>query len=177
MKKFILPILILILVAGGFYTLISKKSPAPKHETQTETTPPPQEKGMGEMTEPNPTPPASIPPVANPTPPPANPKSTQDDLGDVDVAPPKVFNLTGRNFSFSQEEIRVKKGDRVVINFESTDGFHDWVIDEFNAHTDRVNPGTKTSVEFIADKTGTFEYYCSVSIHRAAGMKGKLIVE
>ena len=98
-------------------------------------------------------------------------------MGDVDVAPAKVFNITGKNFSFSQTEIKVKNGDRVLINFESTDGFHDWVVDEFKANTERVNPGTKTSVEFIADKTGTFEYYCSVSIHRAAGMKGKLIVE
>ncbi|OGG47530.1 hypothetical protein A2671_02085 [Candidatus Kaiserbacteria bacterium RIFCSPHIGHO2_01_FULL_49_13] len=98
-------------------------------------------------------------------------------MGDVDVAPPKVFNLTGRNFSFSQSEIRVKKGDRVIINFESTDGIHDWVVDEFNARTDRVSTGQTASVEFIADKTGTFEYYCSVSIHRAAGMKGRLVVE
>lgn len=89
----------------------------------------------------------------------------------------KTFDLTGKNFSFSQTEIRVKKGDRVLVNFTSTSGTHDWVIDEFNARTARVDGGKSTSVEFTADKTGTFEYYCSVGPHRSLGMKGKLIVE
>lgn len=89
----------------------------------------------------------------------------------------KVFKITGENFSFSQNEIRVKKGDRVKINFESVGGFHDWTVAEFNARTMRVNTGGKTSVEFFANKAGEFEYYCSVGQHRQMGMKGKLIVE
>lgn len=89
----------------------------------------------------------------------------------------KIFNITGVNFSFSQPEIRVKKGDKVRIEFTSTDGFHDWVVDEFAAATEKVNTGGSTSVEFVADKVGTFEYYCSVGQHRAMGMVGKLIVE
>lgn len=89
----------------------------------------------------------------------------------------QVFEITGKNFSFSVPQIRVNKGDTVVVQFESTDGFHDWTLDEFNAHTDRVQPGTKTSVTFVADKAGTFEYYCSVGNHRQQGMVGKLIVE
>lgn len=89
----------------------------------------------------------------------------------------KVFEVTGKNFSFSTSEIRVKKGDTVVINFESTDGFHDWVLDEFNARTSKVQPGTPTSVTFVAEEAGTFEYYCSVGNHRQQGMVGTLIVE
>jgi len=43
--------------------------------------------------------------------------------------------------------------------------------------TDKVQaPGT-TSVEFVADQEGAFEYYCSVGNHRQQGMKGTLIVE
>jgi len=89
----------------------------------------------------------------------------------------KVFEVRGKNFEFDVPEIRVKQGDTVTINFESTDGFHDWVIDEFNARTQQVRPGTATSVTFVADKAGTFEYYCSVGSHRANGMSGALIVE
>lgn len=88
-----------------------------------------------------------------------------------------TFNLTGWNFAFSETEIRVKKGQTVTVNFESTSGFHDWVVDEFNAATKKVNPGEPTSVTFVADKAGTFEYYCSVGSHRANGMVGNLIVE
>ncbi len=89
----------------------------------------------------------------------------------------KAIAITGKDFLFSQKEIRVKKGETVTINFESTQGFHDWVVDEFKAKTDQVRPGTKTSVTFVADKTGSFEYYCSVGKHRQNGMVGKLIIE
>ncbi|MBI2436688.1 MAG: cupredoxin domain-containing protein [Candidatus Magasanikbacteria bacterium] len=87
-----------------------------------------------------------------------------------------VVALSGKNFEFSQKEISVTKGQKVTINFESTSGFHDWTIDEFNARTEQVNSGEKTSVTFTADKAGEFEYYCSVGEHRKIGMIGKFIV-
>lgn len=89
----------------------------------------------------------------------------------------RVFKLTGVNYGYDVQEIVVKEGDTVTINFESTDGFHDLVIDEFAIATKRVQPGVKTSVTFVADKKGTFEYYCSVGSHRTSGMVGKIIVE
>jgi len=89
----------------------------------------------------------------------------------------KVFNITATNFSFSVKEIKVKKGDKIIINFSSTDGYHDWVVDEFKAATQKVQTGGSTSVTFTVDKVGTYEYYCSVGSHRKMGMVGKLIVE
>lgn len=89
----------------------------------------------------------------------------------------KVFTILGNNFAFNQKEIRVKQGDTVTINLTSTNGFHDFVLDEFNASTDKVKTGETSSVTFVADKTGTFEYYCSIGSHRANGMVGKLVVE
>jgi plastocyanin len=64
----------------------------------------------------------------------------------------------------------------VRIEFTSTSGFHDWVIDEFDAATDRVRDGETSSVTFVADQAGIFEYYCSVGSHRANGMHGRFIV-
>ena len=101
--------------------------------------------------------------------------SVQED--DAMMEDTKIFNITGRNFAFSQTEIRVKKGDKVKINFSSVDGFHDWTINEFNAQTTQVNAGGSASVEFVANQAGTFEFYCSVGRHREMGMVGKLIVE
>lgn len=89
----------------------------------------------------------------------------------------KAYNIAGVNHLFDVKEIRVQEGDTVTINFISDDGFHDFVIDEFDAATEKVRPGTPTSVTFVADKKGTFEYYCSVGDHRARGMVGNLIVE
>ncbi len=89
----------------------------------------------------------------------------------------KTITVKGNNFAFIPSEIKVNKGDKVRIIFENTGGFHDWVIDEFNARTKQISDGATETIEFIADKTGTYEYYCSVGKHRQMGMKGKLIVQ
>ena len=89
----------------------------------------------------------------------------------------RVFTLDSFNFGFSETELRVQVGDTVTINLTNSDGFHDWVIDEFGAATTQIQAGGTTSVTFVADQAGEFEYYCSVGSHRANGMVGTLIVE
>ncbi len=93
------------------------------------------------------------------------------------LANEKAFTVTGSNFSFAPSTMTVKKGDAVAITFKNSDGFHDFRIDEFNVATQKIGAGTEETVRFTADKTGSFEYYCSVGQHRAMGMKGTLIVQ
>ena len=100
----------------------------------------------------------------------------------VEIRNVKTFNVTGDHLRFfingiENPEILVNEGEKVVINFKSTEGFHDWVLDEFNAKTNQVTGEQVSAVEFIADKKGTFEYYCSVGQHRTNGMFGKFIVQ
>jgi len=94
----------------------------------------------------------------------------------------KIITITGENYKFMVDgeenpEIKVKVGQNIKIEFTSTEGFHDFVIDELEAKTDRVNSGGSTSIEFVADKAGTFSYYCSVGKHRSFGMVGNFVVE
>ncbi len=89
----------------------------------------------------------------------------------------RSFTVTGRKFKFSLGEIKVKKGETVEIRFVNEEGQHDWKIDEFKAATKILSEGKEETVRFVVDKTGTFEYYCSVGTHRQMGMKGNLIVE
>lgn len=89
----------------------------------------------------------------------------------------KEFTVSGNNFSFNPSTIKVKKGDKVKITFINSEGFHDWVVDEFGVATKQTQAPTTEVIEFTADKSGSFEYYCSVGSHRAMGMKGILIVE
>lgn len=89
----------------------------------------------------------------------------------------KEFIISGQNFSFTPNLITVKKGDKIKITFKNSDGTHNLKIDEFNVATKTIKSGEEQSVEFIADKTGSFEYYCSVGTHRAMGMWGTLKVE
>jgi len=106
-----------------------------------------------------------------------NETPTQQDTVVEQEGSVKTVEVSGKNFEFMPKEIRVKQGDTVKIVFNNTQGFHDFVVDEFNIKTSQINaPGTET-VEFIADKKGTFEYYCSVGQHRQMGMVGTLIVE
>lgn len=93
------------------------------------------------------------------------------------LEPDVTFDITGTNFEFSEKEMRVNEGDVVKVVFTSESGFHDWVVDEFDAATEQVQTGNATEVIFTADKAGEYEYYCSVGQHRAQGMVGTLIVE
>lgn len=89
----------------------------------------------------------------------------------------KIIEVSNKGFAFVPAEIRVKKGDTVKVTFTNTGGMHDFVIDELNVKTKQISDGQKEEVMFVADKAGTFEYYCSVGNHRQMGMVGKLIVE
>ncbi len=89
----------------------------------------------------------------------------------------QTFTVTGKNFSFSPSEIKVHKGDKVKIIFQNAEGFHNWILDDFSAKTKTIQAGQSDTIEFVADKTGTFEYYCGVMQHRQMGMKGNLIVQ
>lgn len=94
----------------------------------------------------------------------------------------KVFILTGKNFRFYMDgkespELKVKQGDKVRVELKGEQGMHDFVIDELNVRTQKISAPSSTSIEFLANKKGTFEYYCSVGSHRQMGMKGNFIVE
>src|SRR3989338_5851536 len=88
-----------------------------------------------------------------------------------------MIDLTAQNFSFSKSEIRVKKGEKIELTFEVKEGYHDWTLEGYNVRTKKINAGGEETIEFTANKAGTFEYYCSVGSHRAMGMTGRLIVE
>lgn len=86
--------------------------------------------------------------------------------------------LEASPFKFSQAEIRVKQGDTVKVTVNNIQGVHDWILEGYDdVGTEQIQEGKSETVEFVADKAGTFEYYCSVGNHRAQGMVGSLIVE
>lgn len=89
----------------------------------------------------------------------------------------KTIEVSSQNFSFTPSEITVKKGETVKIVFTNTLGMHDFVIDDLGVRTPVVKQGEKSEVEFTPEKTGVYEYYCSVGNHRKMGMKGTLTVE
>lgn len=111
----------------------------------------------------------------------SQPTETPSPVSSVDTASAtqgvKEFTVTGKKFSFTPSSITVKKEGRMKIIFKNIEGIHDFRINEFGVATKQIGEGTQDIVEFTADKTGSFEYYCSVGQHRAMGMKGTLTVQ
>lgn len=89
----------------------------------------------------------------------------------------KTFEVDGANFKFSPNVLTVNEGDTVKIVFKNTQGFHDFVIDEFNVKSKTIQANQTDELTFVTSKKGTFEYYCSVGNHRTMGMVGTLTVK
>lgn len=89
----------------------------------------------------------------------------------------KQFTVDGSNYSFVPNSITVNKGDTVKITFKDDDGLHNLSIEGYNVSTATLSAGGSSTVEFVADKVGTFEYFCNVDSHREKGMVGTLKVQ
>ncbi len=89
----------------------------------------------------------------------------------------KSFTIHGQDYSFSPNQISVNKGDTVKITFIDDDGYHNLIIEGLNVKTQTIPSGKTDSVTFVASKTGSFNFYCSVGNHRAEGMTGVLVVK
>lgn len=87
------------------------------------------------------------------------------------------IDVVAEQFKFSPNPIRVKYGDRVVLNITSNDVTHGFALPDFNIN-EVLNPGQTVRVEFIANKKGRFGFYCSVPCGAGhVGMRGNVIVE
>lgn len=89
----------------------------------------------------------------------------------------KEFTMTAKQFEFNPAAITVNKGDTVRLTITSLDVPHGFRINEFNVNA-RIEPGKPAAVEFIADKSGTFTFFCSVVCGAGhSDMKGTLVVK
>lgn len=98
------------------------------------------------------------------------------------TSPTGEFTIEGSEFKFSPARIAVSQGDEVKITLKNSgEKVHNLVNDEFGVATPPILPGTTATVEFTADKAGTFFFYCSVPeeerTHRDLGMEGEITVK
>ena len=96
----------------------------------------------------------------------------------------RVVTLTCRNMAYFLDgnptpnpPLTFSVGERIqlhLVNHDAPGVLHDIAIDPLEVATDLVLPGQSTVVSFrIADKPGTYEYYCRP---HAAVMRGPLDV-
>jgi len=84
-------------------------------------------------------------------------QSTQEALAKEGV----VIHIEAKQWAFSPDEIVVKKGQKVTLVITSRDVTHGFMLSAFDIN-EVINPGSEVIVTFIPDKTGTFEFRCSV---------------
>ena len=87
------------------------------------------------------------------------------------------IQITLKKYEFSPGSLHVKKGERVKLIMAAVDHDHGFKLDAFGVNQ-KVSKGTTATVEFTADKSGSFQFRCSTVCglgHR--GMKGILVVQ
>lgn len=89
----------------------------------------------------------------------------------------RVIEVEAGSFYYKPDVMKVKKGETVRIVMKSVSMMHNFNIDELGVKIPVTQDGDTATVEFVADKAGTFEYYCSVGNHRAQGQVGMITVE
>ena len=117
------------------------------------------------------------PAVTEPTTPPAPAPEIAEVPKEVPEPGVKEIKVQGGDFWLEPTSISVNKGDRVKITFENVGSItHNLDIDGYG-RTEIISAGSIDTIEFVADKTGTFDMWCAVEGHRAAGMEGSFVIE
>ena len=71
------------------------------------------------------------------------------------------IEIVASRFSFSPNEITVKKGDHVTITVRSTDVTHGLVIEALGVRTNQIKKGQPEDLNLVADTAGTFPGKCA----------------
>lgn len=85
--------------------------------------------------------------------------------GPVETGAVKEITIVSKKlqWTFEPEEITVEQGDRLKLTVLNEDDFdHGFAIDAFGI-SQRLPANGQIYVEFVATKSGTFPFYCSVS--------------
>jgi cytochrome c oxidase subunit II len=88
----------------------------------------------------------------------------------------REFTVTARNYNFSPNRLEVTQDDLIKLTVQSEDVAYSLTIDEYRL-SKRVPAGGSTTLEFRADRAGTFAFYSNLSNDaRHSQMRGSLVV-
>jgi cytochrome c oxidase subunit 2 len=89
----------------------------------------------------------------------------------------REIQVTAKKYEFDPTTITVKRGERVKLIITALDHDHGFNLEAFQIDK-LLKKGQATTIEFTADKTGTFPFHCSHFCGMGHGkMKGQLVVE
>lgn len=88
----------------------------------------------------------------------------------------KQGTIEASNFKFVPDAIQVAEGDTVIVTIKSTQGIHNFTIDELNIKSKTLQEGESQEITFVAAKKGVFKFYDSVGQHRSLGLEGTISI-
>jgi cytochrome c oxidase subunit 2 len=71
----------------------------------------------------------------------------------------RVINIVAQRFSFTPNEIIIKKSENVRLEFSSLDFVHGFNVPGLNVRAD-LPPGKVTIIHLTPQKSGTFDFIC-----------------
>lgn len=88
----------------------------------------------------------------------------------------RVIKIIAKKFVYVPNEIRVKQGETVVLQFTAPEVPMGFSLPDFSVRAD-IMPGKVTTVRLTPDKTGSFTFLCDVFCGTGhEDMNGMLIV-
>jgi heme/copper-type cytochrome/quinol oxidase subunit 2 len=104
--------------------------------------------------------------------------------GTLEARAKHEFQISARKYAYrvagvDRPEIHVREGDVVRVTFSADDIPHSFTVDEPYRISKRAEPGKSVTFEFLADKPGTFEFYCNLAIDERCRkeLRGTLVVD
>jgi cytochrome c oxidase subunit 2 len=92
--------------------------------------------------------------------------------------PEQVIKITAKKFEYSPNEIRIKKGIPVILEFTSLDRIHGFTVPDLGGIRATIEPGKATQVRIVAPNAGTYEFHCDLFCGDGhEGMTGKIVVK
>jgi heme/copper-type cytochrome/quinol oxidase subunit 2 len=106
----------------------------------------------------------------------ASPPSDRAFEGQEQAPNRREFTIRASEYRFSPDRIEVTQDDLVKLTIQSGDVAYSFTIDEYRL-AKRIPAGGSTTLEFRADRTGTFSFYSNMTNDgRHASMRGQLVV-
>lgn len=95
----------------------------------------------------------------------------------VQQTPHHEFIVSARRYAFEPRTLEVHEGDLVRITLDTADIAHSFVLDAYRI-AKKASPGKSVTFEFLADRAGTFPFYCSLTLEDGCReMKGQIVVQ
>ena len=88
----------------------------------------------------------------------------------------REIHMTAKKFEFTPETITLKKGEPVILELNSLDRLHGFVVQDLKLHAD-IPPNKTVRVPLTPEKAGTFEIACDIFCGTGhEGLRGTIVV-